>query len=98
MLEAFARGVPVIGTSAGGAAELLAGGRGLSVPIGDAAALARAVRELADDRSGAASRALRARDYVEERHGWPHVAAQWEALLHLMLDSRGAQAPARAPA
>ena len=98
MLEAFARGVPVIGTPAGGAAELLAGGRGLSVPIGDAAALARTVRELADDRPGATSRAVRARDYVEERHAWPHVAAQWEALLHLMLDSRCAQAPARARA
>jgi glycosyltransferase involved in cell wall biosynthesis len=82
MIEAFARGVPVIGTAAGGAAELLAQGRGLCVPIGDAAALAGAVRELAADRSGATNRARLARAYVEERHAWTRVAAQWEALLN----------------
>jgi glycosyltransferase involved in cell wall biosynthesis len=82
VVEAFARGVPVIGTLAGGAAELLAEDRGLCVPIGDAAALARAVREVAEDRSGTANRALRARAYVEQRHAWTRVAAQWEALLN----------------
>jgi glycosyltransferase involved in cell wall biosynthesis len=95
VLEAFARGVPVIGTAVGGAAELLAEGRGLCVPVGDAAALAGAVRELAGDPAGAVDRALRARAYVEERHSWRRVAARWEALLALMLDSPRGRARAQ---
>jgi hypothetical protein len=50
------------------------------VPIGDVEALA--LREVADDRSGAADRALRARRYVEKYHAWPRIAAQWEAVLN----------------
>jgi glycosyltransferase involved in cell wall biosynthesis len=100
-LEAFARGVPVIGTPAGGAAELLAGGRGLVVPIGDASALAAAVRALGTDRRAAAERARRARAYVEHHHAWAQVVARWERLLDEAITGRrsardAAQAPASA--
>jgi glycosyltransferase involved in cell wall biosynthesis len=100
-LEAFARGVPVIGTPAGGAAELLACDRGLLVPVGDAPALAAAVRSLGADRRAAAERASRARDYVERHHAWAHVVARWETLLDEAISGRrsaleSAQAPATA--
>lgn len=48
-LEALHLGVPVIGTDAGGTAEILARGGGLLVPPGDAEALATAIRKLLDD-------------------------------------------------
>lgn len=48
-LEALHLGVPVIGTDAGGTAEILARGGGLLVAPGDAEALAGAMRKLLDD-------------------------------------------------
>ncbi|MBM7459404.1 glycosyltransferase family 4 protein [Rhodococcus coprophilus] len=49
VLEAMARGVPVVGTDHGGTAEYLAGGAGVLVPPGDPDALAAAlIRVLGD--------------------------------------------------
>jgi glycosyltransferase involved in cell wall biosynthesis len=81
VVEAFARGVPVIATPAGGTAELLADNRGLQVPIGDPAAVAEAVRAVARHRASAAERAQRARAYVERHHGWASVCSRWTRLL-----------------
>jgi glycosyltransferase involved in cell wall biosynthesis len=49
LLEALAAGLPVVATAAGGAPALLAGGGGVLVQPDDAAALARALSELATD-------------------------------------------------
>ncbi len=50
VLEAMATGLPVIATRVGGNPELVEHGvSGLLVPVGDAEALAQAVRELVDD-------------------------------------------------
>jgi glycosyltransferase involved in cell wall biosynthesis len=46
VLDAMARGIPVASTRAGGLPELLAGGAGLLVPVGDPTALADAVVRL----------------------------------------------------
>ena len=45
-LEAMARSVPVVGTDAGGTAEILAENRGILFAPGDATALSRAVQQL----------------------------------------------------
>lgn len=48
VLEAMARGVPVVASRTGGLVELLEGGAGLLVPPRDAAALAAGIAELLD--------------------------------------------------
>ncbi len=86
VLEAFARTVPVIGTSAGGTAELLAGERGLIVPPEDPVALANAMSALAQDWEAARERAERARAYVEREHGWPQVLEAFDSLFVRLAD------------
>jgi len=55
IVEAFAHGVSVIGARSGGIAETIDDGvNGLSVPPGDAPALAAAIERLADDRDAVA--------------------------------------------
>lgn len=88
VLEAFARGVPVVATAAGGAVELLSRDRGLLVPVQDPHALAAALRELARDPAAARRRAEAARVYVSRSHAWPRIAAAFDALF-LRLASAG---------
>src|SRR5205807_6394305 len=74
VLEAFARGVPVVGTDVGGTPELVRHGTdGLLVPPDDAAALAAALTTLLDDpaRARAMGKAARARavtDFAPDIH------------------------------
>ncbi|OWY61212.1 hypothetical protein B7486_64985 [cyanobacterium TDX16] len=79
LMEAMARGVPVVSTPLGGIPELV-GGAGVLVPSGDAAALAEALDRLADpverQRIGAAGRAR-----VEERFQVATSAARVRALV-----------------
>ncbi|HEX5004238.1 MAG TPA: glycosyltransferase [Gemmatimonadales bacterium] len=65
VLDAMALGVPVVGTTAGGIAEILADGAGRLVPPGDAGALATAVGNLLDDPEGRARQVARAREAVQ---------------------------------
>jgi glycosyltransferase involved in cell wall biosynthesis len=81
VLEAFARGVPVVGTAVGGTTALLDGGRGLLVPPGDPHALAERLRVIRDDPAAARDRATRARRYVERVHAWPRVVAAYDHLF-----------------
>jgi glycosyltransferase involved in cell wall biosynthesis len=73
LLEALARGTPVVGSALSGIPELVDDGRtGLLVPPGDAAALAAALRRLLDDpalgrRLGDAGRARVREQYDPER-------------------------------
>ena len=81
VLEAFSRGVPVIGTADPSSRELLEPGRGFVVPIDDPHALAEAVRSWAADRADATRRAAEARRYVRAVHDWPRVVEAWDELL-----------------
>jgi glycosyltransferase involved in cell wall biosynthesis len=67
VLDAFAAGVPVASSDAGGLAELV-GGRGLLSPKGDAEALAANIITLLDEQKLAADLAATARDYVLKNH------------------------------
>jgi glycosyltransferase involved in cell wall biosynthesis len=68
-VEACKRGLPVVGAAAGETPRLLDQGRAGSLyPVGDAAALARAVRELLQDRSRYAAVA---------RAGWERAVATY---------------------
>jgi len=49
IVEAMARGLPIVGSEIGGIPELLAGGGGVVVPPGDPDALAQALVALAVD-------------------------------------------------
>jgi glycosyltransferase involved in cell wall biosynthesis len=77
LLEAFASGLPVVSTDAGGIPDMLSHGvSGLLVPVGDAQAMAREVCRVFEDRAlaarlGAAGRA------EAEKYAWPQVKAQW---------------------
>jgi len=80
VLEALAHGRPVIATPVGAVADLVQDGvNGRLIPIGDAAALAGALREMLDD---AAWRRLAsgARASVE-RFSWPDLVTQVEREL-----------------
>ena len=74
ILEAFACGVPVVGTGLGGIPELIEPGvDGAIVPPNDARALGAALRDLADDpvrahALGAAGRAKVERDFSSDAH------------------------------
>jgi glycosyltransferase involved in cell wall biosynthesis len=64
-LEALACGVPVVAASVGGLRDTIRDGdTGWSYPVGDADALARALRETLDDPVEARRRAMRGREMV----------------------------------
>lgn len=64
VLNAMALGVPVVGTRAGGIPEMLEGGAGRLVAVGDAEALARAVVEVLADADGRSRMVEQARTAV----------------------------------
>jgi len=66
VMEAMALGVPVVGSDARGVRDLLEGGHGLVVPVGDTAALAKAIEWVLDHPHESAEMARRARQRVEE--------------------------------
>jgi glycosyltransferase involved in cell wall biosynthesis len=68
ILEAFARGRPVVGTSVGGIPEMVRGGRtGILVPPEDALALADAIVRAFEDPAATAAMGVRARATAESR-------------------------------
>jgi glycosyltransferase involved in cell wall biosynthesis len=78
-LEAMIRGVPVVVSSGAGVAEVVReAGSGL-VADPDATALARAIRELADDPAKAAAMGEAGRRVATERYSWASVAERMVA-------------------
>ncbi|MCZ8073268.1 MAG: glycosyltransferase, partial [Paucibacter sp.] len=79
ILEAFASGVPVVSTDAGGIPDLLESGRtGLLVPIGDAEAMAAAALRLLQDLDLARRFSLAAHAEAQ-RYAWSAVKPLWLA-------------------
>jgi glycosyltransferase involved in cell wall biosynthesis len=66
--EAMAAGLPVVASDVGAIHEMLGDDAGVLVPRGDAGALARALRDLADDPSRRATLGQRARARAHERY------------------------------
>lgn len=77
ILEAFASGVPVVSTDAGGIPDLLSNGNdGLLVPVGDPAAMADAALRVLQE--PCLARRLRAAGLATvQQYAWPQVRTRW---------------------
>jgi 2-deoxystreptamine N-acetyl-D-glucosaminyltransferase/2-deoxystreptamine glucosyltransferase len=76
ILEAFARGVPVIASAVGAIPEAVRdGATGLLVPPGDVEALAAAMLRLTDDPALASELSRNAREWVDQLPDWRRLAA-----------------------
>jgi phosphatidylinositol alpha-1,6-mannosyltransferase len=86
VLEAMARGVPVVATAVGGTPGLLANGEcGLLVPPGDAPAMAQAIVELLTNKTKAGELARRTRErflreYTIDRMGERYLEVYYQAI------------------
>lgn len=93
VLDALARGVPVAATAAGGLAEVLAEGRGLLSPVGDAPALAANIARLlstAPEDVRAQEDMVRAgRQWVERVCNVEHMGDSYLALFERLLRRPG---------
>ncbi len=93
IVEAMAAGVPVIATSSEGAREIIEADKtGKLVPIGDAEALADAIRELLDDPKTRESLAGNARRMVSERFSLDRMVARTEQVYQRVLEGPNAGA------
>ena len=90
-IESLAAGRPMVATAVDGTPEVVVdGSTGLTVPPGDAAALARAICRLLSDRWLGEKLALAGRDWVLERFDAERQVQRTEALYELALARRGA--------
>src|SRR5690606_4062338 len=77
VLDAFLYGVPVVATNAGGLAELLSDGRGLSSEVGDPQALAANMARVLDAPALRATMIEQASQYVAREHDPAAMAARY---------------------
>jgi glycosyltransferase involved in cell wall biosynthesis len=97
LIEAMAAGLPAVATAAGGIPETVADGRtGLLVPVGDAAALARALLTLMDDPALAERMGATAQQRAIERHSFDRMTRAFEQLYLSQLEAR-ARIPGHSP-
>ena len=90
LYEYMAAGKPIICNVPGEAAALLQTARaGISIAPGDAAALAGAVTQLADDSALMESMARNGFTWVRENADWDKRAAQYESVLESVVQSGG---------
>jgi glycosyltransferase involved in cell wall biosynthesis len=84
ILEAYACGLPVVTTDAGGVPYIVRDGEtGIMVPRGDHRGVAEGGLRLLDDAELASSLARAGREEAEEKYAWERVRDRW---LHLYLD------------
>lgn len=89
VLEAFASGIPVVTTNAGGIRYIVDHGRtGLLVECGDAAGLAEHALRLWREPDFARTLAANARRELETRYLWDSVGPQWTATYRLMVEEQ----------
>ena len=92
ILEAFASGVPVVSTDAGGIPDMVEDGHSaLLVPVGDAAAMAGQAIRVLSDRALAASLRRHGLQAVA-RYAWPVIRERWLQLYREVAVDRGARA------
>lgn len=97
VLEAFAAGLPVVASAAGGLVEAVENERtGLLVPARDANALAIAINRLVENPHFAQAMAKAGQVAARERFSIGQVAAQYEALYSRLLEKIGPRTPAPA--
>ncbi|MBN1757845.1 MAG: glycosyltransferase family 4 protein [Chitinispirillaceae bacterium] len=84
VLDAFAAGIPVASSDAGGLAELVQG-RGLLSPKGDAELLAKNITTLLTTRKQAAALCSIAKRYVVENHGMKVLTERYIALYRSVM-------------
>lgn len=80
LLDAMSLGIPVIGTNTGGIKEVLAEGRGLLAPVGDAAAIAQHIEWLLSHPDSAQEMAAHAKQYVKTEHDVHEMAQKYLTL------------------
>ncbi len=80
ILDAMSLGVPVIGTRTGGIKEVLAEGRGLLAPVGDAAAIAQHIEWVLSHPESAQEMAANAKHYVKTEHDVHEMAQKYLTL------------------
>jgi L-malate glycosyltransferase len=89
ILDAFAAGVPVAATAAGGIPELVHDGEtGLLAPVGDAPTLAASILRLLDNRIEADQLAQRAKRWVADKCSVDHMADRYLKVYREVLDQR----------
>lgn len=83
IIEAYAAGLPVVTTDAGGIPYIVEQGRtGLMVPRDDDAALAEAALRVVEEPGLAAALSRAARETCLARYTWDAVKPHWERLYH----------------
>ncbi len=81
VLEAGARGLPVVAASTGGVPALLSDGRGIVVASHDLVAMSGAVARAIEDPRAAAQLGARLRDHVNANHATAVVGPRWAAAV-----------------
>lgn len=79
VLDAFLYGVPVVSTSAGGLAEILADQRGIVCPVGDSTGLAQGIHRVLDDATLREAMVVSSREYVQREHNVQRMAQRYLA-------------------
>lgn len=87
VLEAMTHGATVVCTPVGALPSVIQDGHnGILVPVGDSAAIARALRTLLNHRDRAAQLAARARQTVQDAYSLQAVLPKYRAVIHGAID------------